>query len=104
MGKQLTKNQVAAYLEDPECCPFCKSDELKAGYTDYSGLFASRYVSCNNCKENFFENFRMTDISQLEFDEELHIEEEQYIVVEQQCISQGIWNEDNIYTPQENGN
>lgn len=97
MGKQLNKSQVAAYLEDPECCPFCKSDSLRAGYTDYIGIYASRYITCNNCRENFFENFRMMGITQLEFDEEVDSEEDDYIVIEQQCISKGIWNEDNIY-------
>ena len=98
MAKQLSKIQIAAYLEDPELCPFCQSDSITAGYTDYSGTFASRYISCNDCKENFFENFKMTSLSQLEFDEDDFItEEETYIVVEQQTIVQGIWNENNIY-------
>lgn len=98
MGKQLNKSQVAAYLEDPECCPFCKSDDLRAGYTDYAGIHAHRYITCNNCRENFFEQFEMTSITQLEYDEDDFItEEETYIVVEQQCIVQGIWNENNIY-------
>ena len=97
MAKQLTNTQVKDYLKDTNCCPFCKSDSLTTGYTDYTFNMASRYIKCNDCNENFFEIFKMITIAQAEFEEVITEEVENYIIVEQQCISEGIWNENNIY-------
>ena len=97
MGKQLSNDQKLAYLIDPECCPFCKAESLRAGYTDYDGIYATRYITCNTCRENFYEQFEMVTISQLEFDEEDITFEDNYIVVEQKFIGEGIWDETNNY-------
>ena len=63
--KQLTEQEVKEYIEYPNTCPFCKSENLDADPIDvYETNTASRNVSCEDCGEEWVEEFTMTNIYQ----------------------------------------
>lgn len=63
---KLTKKQIKEYLQNPDFCPFCKSDditridELEAGFNQ-----AWSNISCNKCEKEWIEIFTMTDIEEI---------------------------------------
>ena len=64
MSQKLTSNHLHDYLANPEVCPFCGSEELKAGGSSFVDAICSRDIKCNSCKEEFTEEFVMVGISQ----------------------------------------
>ena len=64
MSVKLTKQHLDKYLKNPEACPFCDSDNLKAGSASFIESICSRDITCLSCKEEFIEEFIMVGISQ----------------------------------------
>lgn len=64
MSQKLTKQHLDKYLKNPEACPFCDSDNLKAGSASFIESICSRDITCLSCKEEFIEEFIMVGISQ----------------------------------------
>lgn len=64
MSGKLNKDHIELYLANPEACPFCGSEELKAGGSSFVELICSRDITCGGCKETFTEEFIMIGISQ----------------------------------------
>lgn len=58
---RLTVAQKRKYLlEDPDSCPFCGSSNIKGGEFDLEIYF--RPVSCQDCGEEWEEQFKMTNV------------------------------------------
>ncbi len=64
MSIKLTKQHLDKYLANPDICPFCSSEELKAGGSSFVESICSRDIECTSCKETFTEEFVMVGISQ----------------------------------------
>lgn len=64
MSHKLTKQHLDLYLASPDMCPFCGSNDLKAGGSSFIDLVCSRDIECLECKETFTEEFIMVGISQ----------------------------------------
>ncbi len=63
----ITPEQNAQYLNDPESCPHCESDSIRAGefeQTSHNTVF--RPVTCNACNKEWEENFILTNITDQE--------------------------------------
>ena len=54
---------LSKYLSDPNSCPFCDSDNVAAGNdADFSDIKAWRNVRCNDCEEEWTEEFTITNV------------------------------------------
>ena len=61
---KFTKAQKKKYIENPNICPYCKSEDIsgenfEAGYNQ-----AWREIECNSCGKEWMEIFTMTDIEE----------------------------------------
>ncbi len=53
---------LSKYLSNPNSCPFCGSDNITAGNTDFSEINAWRDIRCTDCKEEWTEEFTITNV------------------------------------------
>lgn len=69
---KLTDLMIENYLEDPNCCPYCGSEDIRSfGEKDWTTDTASREIACNMCKARWYEHFKLVHISGLEIENEL---------------------------------
>ena len=52
------------YLKDPDKCPFCDSENITGGDTDFSCINAWRNIKCNSCLKEWIEEFTITNIEE----------------------------------------
>jgi transcription elongation factor Elf1 len=45
--RRLAQEELDAYVADPNHCPFCKADDISAGFFDGEAFY--REVNCNVC-------------------------------------------------------
>lgn len=55
---------VEKYKKNPDVCPFCGSENVTAGDTDFSYINAWRNVKCNSCKKEWTEEFTITNVAE----------------------------------------
>jgi len=48
------------YLENPDVCPYCGSNELRTGETSFDYQSAYRLVSCRKCQREWNETFTLS--------------------------------------------
>jgi hypothetical protein len=64
-----TKEQVAAYLEFPEFCPFCGDEDLEAGHPeDLGGMELMLRKSCQTCGKAWRDYYKLHDIEEEDAD------------------------------------
>lgn len=70
---KLTDLMIENYLDDPNCCPCCGSEDIRSvGEEDWTTDAASREIACNMCKARWYEHFKLVTISDLETENELN--------------------------------
>lgn len=59
---EITPEQQAGYLQDPNTCPFCASEKITAGHFEAGDTEAWRGVQCLNpkCQMTWTEMFDLT--------------------------------------------
>ena len=63
----LTEKRKQQYInETPNTCPFCESENINAGESDWSDSVAYRNIVCADCEKEWTEEFKMVDIQELE--------------------------------------
>lgn len=50
------------YLKNPNVCPFCGSENISAGDTDFGDINAWRNIKCMKCKKEWTEEFTITRV------------------------------------------
>jgi formate dehydrogenase maturation protein FdhE len=60
--EQLSADQVKKYLESPDTCPFCDSEDIDAGWVSADGASAYSAVKCNSCGTEWLDVFKLVDI------------------------------------------
>jgi len=64
---KLTDLMIGNYLEDPNCCPCCGSEDIRSTDSeDWTTDAVSREIACNMCKARWYEHFKLVTISDLE--------------------------------------
>jgi len=58
----VTEEIQEKYLEDPNRCPYCDSDNINGGHIEAGDNNAWRFVSCKDCKISWTEDFTLTGI------------------------------------------
>jgi formate dehydrogenase maturation protein FdhE len=58
----MTEQQKKEYLEDPDKCPYCKSEDVAGEFPDFGESYAMRNVSCNQCNKNWTDYYVLTDV------------------------------------------
>lgn len=86
MSVKLTKEHLDKYLDNPEECPFCGSDNLKAKGASFIDTICSRDITCNNCYEDFREEFVMVGISK----DDIEYYQESILVVQDNFLKDAI--------------
>ena len=61
---EITPEQQKAYLESPNTCPFCGSEELNGGHADFGDATCFRDVICYGCGKTWTEHFNLSEISE----------------------------------------
>lgn len=70
---KLTDLMIENYLEDPNCCPCCGSEDIRSTNSeDWTTDAVSREIACNMCKARWYEHFKLVTISDLEIRNELN--------------------------------
>jgi transposase-like protein len=65
--EMITKEQESEYLENGGTkCPVCGSDDMVDGGTDFNGSILYQNVSCNDCQEEWTEEYKLSGISEAE--------------------------------------
>jgi predicted Zn-ribbon and HTH transcriptional regulator len=59
---KLTPEQHKAYLENPNKCPYCGSEDISAGEMNADGDSIWVAVKCNGCKKEWSDIYVLTDI------------------------------------------
>jgi transcription elongation factor Elf1 len=59
----ITSDQNENYLENPNLCPHCQSENIVAGELSVSCTNVYRDVDCKNCGETWTETFELKEIS-----------------------------------------
>ena len=62
---EVTNEQQANYMDDPDACPVCGSYNLTAGETIHETWDAFRIVTCLDCNREWEEIFQLTRICNL---------------------------------------
>ena len=57
------------YLKNPDLCPYCNSNNITGGETNWSGIFSWRNVLCKSCNKQWQEESAITKIISI-FDKE----------------------------------
>lgn len=58
----LTDEQKAEYLKEPNKCPVCRSDNIEGGSTDIESDHAYQTVVCLSCHTEWRDVYTLTDI------------------------------------------
>jgi Zn finger protein HypA/HybF involved in hydrogenase expression len=59
----LTKDQQKKYLEHPELCPVCGSDQTEAGKTNFDdGVLMTQEVHCLKCEAKWQDIYTLTEV------------------------------------------
>lgn len=58
----ITAEQQAGYLQAPNTCPFCQSENISAGHMESGDTEAWRDVNCGACHMTWTEIFDLTRI------------------------------------------
>lgn len=51
-----------AYLESPNHCPWCGSDNIEAGASDFDANYGSLDVSCHTCGKDWQDIYTLTGV------------------------------------------
>jgi len=62
MPKDKKEIDLEKYLKNPDLCPFCGSEDITAGHVDCIDIKAWRNVRCISCKEEWVEEFTITNV------------------------------------------
>jgi formate dehydrogenase maturation protein FdhE len=65
MKLEITKEQQANYMDDPDACPVCGSYHITAGETFHETWDAFRIITCLDCNHEWEELFQLTQICNL---------------------------------------
>lgn len=60
---EITQDMQDDYGNNPNLCPFCKSDNISGGHIDAANTYATRNVICLDCKAEWTEMFELIEIS-----------------------------------------
>lgn len=55
---------VEEYKKNPDVCPFCGSEDVVGGDTDFSYINAWRNCKCNSCLKEWTEEFTITNVKE----------------------------------------
>ncbi len=61
----MTKKQIKDYIEDPNHCPFCNSEDIEAGDYDFEGREVWSEVRCNACKKRWRDTYRLKEVEEI---------------------------------------
>jgi phage FluMu protein Com len=61
--KPLTEEQRVAYLESPDKCPYCKSNNISSGEDEPSGNYIFIDIKCQVCGEEWNETYTLMDVT-----------------------------------------
>lgn len=67
---EVTREHDIKYLEYPDNCPICDSDNINGGHIEAGYTSAWRDVSCLNCGAKWTELFELTGIANLTIKED----------------------------------
>ena len=58
------KNEIDLnrYLSNPDKCPFCGGSNITGGDADFDSIKAWRNIQCLSCKEEWTEEFTITNV------------------------------------------
>jgi hypothetical protein len=62
--KKLTKADKKAYVNKPNHCPYCESDDIHAGDHDFEDEFCMVYVTCLDCHKIWTDVYKLVCISE----------------------------------------
>lgn len=61
----LTDEQKAAYLENPNICPYCESNDLEASAPDYTGSTIEQNILCLGCNQRWIDIYKIKSIVEI---------------------------------------
>ena len=62
--KLLSDKEKADYVNAPNTCPFCGSDDIEGRAMDGDGSFITQDINCNSCNAEWKDVYTLTDIDQ----------------------------------------
>jgi hypothetical protein len=62
----MNKKQIEAYIKDPNHCPFCNSEDIKAGDYDFDGRQGWIEVSCNFCGKKWRDIYQLKEVEEIQ--------------------------------------
>lgn len=62
--KKLSKKEQSAYIDKPNHCPYCKSEDIEAGRLDADSSIITSRVVCNSCNRSWTDVYTLKSISE----------------------------------------
>lgn len=60
----MTEAQIAAYLETPNLCPFCLSEDIVGGSMEHETGYVSQRITCAECDEVWWDIYKLVDVTE----------------------------------------
>lgn len=60
--KQSEKSMKKEYMDNPNKCPFCKSDDISAGEFDADTKTGTCTVECSSCGKSWVDIYTLADV------------------------------------------
>lgn len=71
----MTEKQKKKYLKSRGLiCPYCGSNNLRAGETDPQDYYIFQSITCGSCKKEWTDQYKLTDVTPIERMKDLHNE------------------------------
>jgi len=62
----LTPEQIKEYLENPNTCPCCKSNDIEGDHIEPSDKSASQIIRCLSCGKKWLDVYILTSVEEVE--------------------------------------